>query len=54
MAAGSLASTVVEYGILGPLQVSLDGVSVAVAGDRRRALLARLLVAHGPPSRSTS
>ena len=34
----------VELGVLGPLEVRCDGVSVVVGGSRERALLTRLLL----------
>jgi ABC-type transport system substrate-binding protein/DNA-binding SARP family transcriptional activator len=34
----------IEFGILGPLEVRVDGVAVAVGGPRQRALLAMLLL----------
>jgi DNA-binding SARP family transcriptional activator len=34
----------VEFRVLGPLEVRLDGVSVPVGGPRQRALLATLLL----------
>ena len=38
---------VVRYGILGPIEVRSDGVSLALGGPRQRAVLARLLVDVG-------
>jgi predicted ATPase/DNA-binding SARP family transcriptional activator len=40
-------SSVVEFGILGPVQAVRDGREVGLGGPRRRALLALLLVAGG-------
>jgi len=38
---------VVEFGILGPVQVFRDGRVLGLGGPRQRALLALLLVARG-------
>ena len=38
-----------EYGVLGPLRVSVDGEELPVAGQRLQGLLARLLLEHGRP-----
>jgi DNA-binding SARP family transcriptional activator len=40
-------SSVVDFGILGPVQAVRDGREVELGGPRRRALLALLLVAGG-------
>src|SRR5262250_1801706 len=40
-------SSVVEFGILGPVRAVRDGREVELGGPRRRALLALLLVAGG-------
>lgn len=37
----------VEFGLLGPLRVSVDGTRIVVGSGRRRTLLAVLLVAGG-------
>ena len=38
-------SLMLEFGILGPVQVARDGLELEVGGPKRRALLALLLVA---------
>jgi predicted ATPase/DNA-binding SARP family transcriptional activator len=40
---------VLEFGVLGPLEVRRDGVPVDLGGPRQRALLALLLIRHGEP-----
>src|SRR5437016_6336970 len=44
---GGGVSSVVEFGVLGPVQVVRDGRVLGLGGPRRRALLALLLVAGG-------
>ena len=39
----------IEFGILGPLEVRRDGGLVELGGPRQRALLAVLLIRHGEP-----
>ena len=39
----------VEYGVLGPLRVLVDGEERPVAGEKLQGLLARLLLEHGRP-----
>ena len=38
-----------EFGVLGYLSVRFDGVDISIPGDRRRAVLLRLLMAGGHP-----
>ncbi|MCC3765609.1 AAA family ATPase [Glycomyces sp. TRM65418] len=44
----------IRIGLLGPFQVTVDGMPRAVEGQRRRAVLAALALAVGKPVRSTT
>ena len=39
--------TRLQFGVLGPLSASLDGVEIGLGGRRQRAVVAVLLIARG-------